>query len=247
MGFEKQLIKLADEARIQNNYSESLNWYKKIAKKDNEYSPYAYLAIGEILSNEIDYKSYDVAYDAFKKAVDLSDNIDILNSTLNFVLQQIKLIQSEPEGNAINMLSNDNVDFVTNLLNKINSISPKQFEFIDVVFPLTAESTQDFFNQDGKIKQYYYKWEYISTLTSYNGNEAFVGDEEKLVLVDQWQELVSTSSFSTVTVYKYYRYKKVVFYEELTPLEVLQRTYSINDRYFIKDFVEKNQPEFTLE
>ena len=53
-----------------------------------------------------------------------------------------------------------------------------------------------------------YKWTYVSTRTSYNGNEAFSNDNEKLVLVDQWQELTCSNCFTTVTVYKYYRYKK---------------------------------------
>ena len=53
-----------------------------------------------------------------------------------------------------------------------------------------------------------YKWSYVSTRTSHNGNEAFVGDNEKLVLVDHWQELACSTCFTTVDVYKYYRYKK---------------------------------------
>lgn len=53
-----------------------------------------------------------------------------------------------------------------------------------------------------------YKWTYVSTRTSYNGGEAFANDNEKLVLVDSWQELTCETCFTTVTIYKYYRYKK---------------------------------------
>lgn len=53
-----------------------------------------------------------------------------------------------------------------------------------------------------------YKWTYKSTITSRDSSLAYVGDNEKIVLVDSWQELTCDTCFTTVTVYKYYRYEK---------------------------------------
>ncbi len=53
-----------------------------------------------------------------------------------------------------------------------------------------------------------YKWTYVSTLTSPQSNLAFVNDNEKLVYVDSWEELTCSTCFTTVKIYKYYRYKK---------------------------------------
>lgn len=53
-----------------------------------------------------------------------------------------------------------------------------------------------------------YKWTYVSTLTSDQSNLAFTNDTEKLVLVDSWEELTCDTCFTTVRIYKYYRYKK---------------------------------------
>ena len=51
------------------------------------------------------------------------------------------------------------------------------------------------------------QWVYVSTLTSLKSNLAFSNDSEKLVLVDSWSELMCDTCFTTVTIYKYYRYK----------------------------------------
>ena len=53
-----------------------------------------------------------------------------------------------------------------------------------------------------------YKWKYVSTLTSTKSNLAFSNDNEKLVLVDTWEELECSQCFATVRIYKYFRYKK---------------------------------------
>ncbi len=54
-----------------------------------------------------------------------------------------------------------------------------------------------------------YKWSYVSTLTSREAGLQFENDNEKLMLVDTWQELTCDTCATTVTVYRYYRYKKV--------------------------------------
>ena len=55
-----------------------------------------------------------------------------------------------------------------------------------------------------------YKWTYVSTVTSNRSNLAFTNENEKLVLVDSWEELTCETCFTKVKVYKYFRYKKVV-------------------------------------
>lgn len=56
------------------------------------------------------------------------------------------------------------------------------------------------------------KWQYVSTLISRKSDLDFVGENEKLIYVEQWKEFACESSeacATTVTYYKYYRYKKV--------------------------------------
>ncbi len=56
------------------------------------------------------------------------------------------------------------------------------------------------------------KWEYVSTIVDRNPGLAYVNDNEKVILVDQWQELYcpgATACDVTVTYYKYYKYNKV--------------------------------------
>ena len=54
-----------------------------------------------------------------------------------------------------------------------------------------------------------YKWEYVSTKISYDNDLAFSTDDEKLVFIESWQEPTCDTCYTTVTVYKYWRYKKV--------------------------------------
>ena len=51
-----------------------------------------------------------------------------------------------------------------------------------------------------------YKWTYKSTITSRDGGLAYVGDDEKIVLVESWSEPTCETCATTVIVYKYYRY-----------------------------------------
>ena len=53
-----------------------------------------------------------------------------------------------------------------------------------------------------------YKWTYKSTITSRDGGLAYVGDDEKIVLVKSWSEPTCETCATTVIVYKYYRYEK---------------------------------------
>lgn len=52
-------------------------------------------------------------------------------------------------------------------------------------------------------------WEYVSTLYTYDGNKAFVGENEKLVLYSSESVPACDGCGSTVIMYKYFRYKKV--------------------------------------
>ncbi len=54
-----------------------------------------------------------------------------------------------------------------------------------------------------------YKWVYESTLTTDEPNLQYVGENEKLELVDSWKELTCDTCTTTRTVYKYWKFKKV--------------------------------------
>ncbi|MBQ5824277.1 MAG: hypothetical protein IIW48_05665 [Clostridia bacterium] len=251
LGFTKSLIELSDAARLDNNYSESIKWCTMLAEKENEYSPYACLALAEIYSKELDVCDYDVAFEHYKKALDLivnnkahnenyDDNYDnILNSYLSFMLTQIEAHRND-EGYAIDVLRNDendeNINDFIQLLEAIKTFLPSQFKNMRFEQPINKDNVIRFFAQE-KITLNYYKWEYDSTMASYNGNEAFSSDEEKLVLVGSWAESIDSNSFSTVTVYKYYRYKKVYGSEDFTPTQFLKENINTKERYFIKDYI----------
>ena len=53
------------------------------------------------------------------------------------------------------------------------------------------------------------EWKYVSTKVSTDGGLSFVGDTEKLLLVDSWQERTCSTCASVITYYKYYRYRLV--------------------------------------
>lgn len=253
MGFVGPLVALADTSRSDNEYAESLKWYKKLADKNNEYSPYAFVAIGEIRSRELENKDFDKAFEAFAKAVSLSEDIKVLNSALRFVIEQIDLYNEELQeyGNsktAIDMLSDEltfdegryNIDFVVDLFNKIYKVNSKQFVLLNVEFPVNRKSLKSFLAKD-TISISYEKWEYVSTRYSYNGSESFTNDEEKLLLVDSWQELIEPDSFSTTTVYKYYRYSKKIVEEEVKPTELVMKNTFVKDRLFLNDYIDSKE------
>ena len=75
----------------------------------------------------------------------------------------------------------------------------------------------------------------------YATSESFTNDEEKLLLVDSWQELIEPDSFSTTTVYKYYRYSKKIVEEEVKPTELVMKNTFVKDRLFLNDYIDSKE------
>ena len=207
LGFENYQTKLADDARVKNEYVDSLNWYEKIAKKDNHLSPYAQLAMAEIYANELPNKNYILALGNYREAIVDCKDIRILKSAMNFIINQISLLRENGYSSAINVLSVENVDFVIDVVNKIYEFDPYSFFFFSKFIPATRDNIELFFDTQYNTSVDKTSWEYVSTLTSDKSNLAFANDEEQLILVDSWLEDISIDSASKVTVYKYFRYK----------------------------------------
>lgn len=209
-GSIKLQISLADEARQNCDVSTALKYYKKIVDGDTKYAPYAALACAEIYSeNEI----YDNSFDYFKIAMNSQEKM-IIDSCMNYLLQQSELIKTGKDKRAhMDLFSNEKLPVITDFLNNVNGWYPQVFENTGLEFPLSSEDVENCFLKETMVVSTKKKWEYVSTRYSNNGSEAFVEEDSKLVLVDSYQELVDSTSFSTETVYKYYRYKSVVISE----------------------------------
>lgn len=211
LGIESYQIKLADNARMDNEYNESINWYEKIAKRNDEFSPFAHLALGEIYSLEITNKEYQRAFEEFEQALNESDSPLIMNSCLHFIIQQIENKTSyesiQVADKNIDILDEDHIDFVVNVFNKANEIEPEFFSSLEIDFPVDSNTIIEMFEHKNSIKKTITNWKYVSTITDHDSGLAFEDNNEKVVFVDSWKELVDEFSFTTVTYYKYYRYK----------------------------------------
>lgn len=209
LGHLKTLIKLADEARLNNEYSESITWYTKIANKDSNYAPYAHLAMAEIYSLELANKNYDKAYEEYKYAINDTQDIQIFNSAMNFIFNQISLKNSGSINLAIDFYNDENIDFVVNVMNRINEMDSKKFSSLPINFPIDKENVKYYLSPDTKFEIKQYQWEYVSTITDTSSTLAYTNDTYKVMLVDWTLEPIDDFSFGTVMIYKYYKYKKV--------------------------------------
>jgi len=225
LGIKTYLYKLADDEREVGNYSDSKQWYLKIIKKKEPISAsYACLAIGEMLSSEIPEPSYNNALKFYKSANKYNQDSVVLKSTLSFILQQEEIKRNNTKNNSIDFLDADNIGFFVEIVNKLNEIEPNIFKDLDITFPISEEELQILFKEDTSIKVEQRHWEYVSTLTTDKSSLAFGNGEEKLILVDSWNELVSDVSFETKSFYKYYRYKNVLLGElEYEPVEAFEK------------------------
>lgn len=234
IGFPSSQLKMAEEYKANHDYSNALDMYKKVLSKDDENKYYAAYNIGRIYSEYLSEKDYQKAWEYYTITTS-SDDINILKWCLSFVMEQYKLYVNESNNNAINVLddlnTNDekeksNIQIVKDLLNRVNEVDSDFANALSSDFPLTTEKqVSNLFNSIWETSTNY--WEYVSTRYSNNGSEAFVNKDEKLVLVDTYQELVKENSFSTVTVYKYFRYKIVEGNKStLTVSEVMKNYYS---------------------
>ena len=235
LGIENYQTKLADDARIKNEYSESLKWYAMIAEKDNHLSPYAHLAMAEIYANELPNKNYELALENYKKAIEDCENVNIYKSAMNFIVNQTMLFRDEGVRSAIDVLSVENADFVINVVNKLYEIEPHTYSVFEKLIPATNKNIELFFDPQYTISVNTISWKYVSTLTSDKSNLAFSNDEEQLILIDSWIEDISIDSAPKVTVYKYFRYK------------VEKETLSVNIFGEIKDMFSYYEPIYLSE
>lgn len=235
LGILKVQIELADEARISNSYNESIKWYSEISKRDNDYAPYAHLALAEIYSIELANKNYDKAFEEYKFAITKSSDIKILNSAMIFILQQITLKENDPSSIAIDFTKDDNINFIVDVMNKINETEPNTFSTLPITFPVAKEDIVNIFFKVKRFNVIEYKWEYTSTITSYQSNLAYTNDSEKVLLADWWEESTDDLSFSLVKIYKYYKYKKVEAGSyEISSTEAIRKVLKPQEQVFLK-------------
>lgn len=209
LGHLETQIQLADEARLTNEYSESIKWYSDIAEKDTVYAPYAHLALAEIYSLELRNKHYDEALEEYRYAIEGNENSEILNSAMNFILQQITLSKNAPGSLYVDVLSDSNIDFVIAVMNGLNECDPTIFESLSIEFPVDKNDVQEILSSEKTYTIAHYKWEYVSTITSCDNGLAYTDESNKVVLVESWTETTDPYSFTLVSIYKYYRYQKI--------------------------------------
>lgn len=231
IGISKYQIQIADEARLNNDFSESVKWYKKLANKNNKYSPYAYISIAEIYSFEMDSKHYEEAFQNYKLAVSSSNDIRILNICMYFIIQQMNMFYENPDGEAINMLDSNNIEFVVDVMNKINTVSSETFYSLNIDFPLSKNDVSDIFDIENTLDKTICKWKYVSTLTTTESNLGFENDDEKLLFVETWQELTGAST--TRIIYKYYRYKHVHEVQTLPSIEAIESVLPKKEKIYL--------------
>lgn len=236
LGFEKAQIKLADEARINNEYEASVKWYNKVASHDDQYSAYAHLAIAEIYSLEIANKEYEIAFQEYQKALNKSNDYLVLNSCMHFIIQQVKIEMSaeEPQSKNINILDGDHISFVVEVVNKMNETEPDKFSNLDISFPLDKNDVENIFLNNQMIEKTINKWEFDSTLVSEHAGLEYVNKKEKLIAVDSWQELVSKHCASVNTYYRYDRYKLKQETVNISGIKAFEDALEPQDRIYLR-------------
>lgn len=217
LGIESSIMKLADESREYGSYDIAIKMYKKISDKDNEYSPYANAALGEIYSGNAMGNDYRKAFEYYKKAIKDSNDPIILKSCLRYVVNAVEYTKNETNAakKVFDVYSDNYIDFVYELFNTCLESDYDCFE--GLIFDLQFDKETIRALLEGKtIKYIKGRWNYVSTRYDKDSNLGFVAEEEKLLLVDSIVQQTNEQDFSTI-VYKYYRYKMIrdTYYIEL--------------------------------
>ncbi|MBQ9531439.1 MAG: hypothetical protein IJR70_05155 [Eubacterium sp.] len=222
-------IKLADEARISNNYTESIEWYNKIVNSHRpsfqKYKPYANLALAEIYGFELENKNYERALDNYVKVTQYDESkqdVRIYYSVLRFVVEQIQLSKSKAYFEQFDVNSESFVDLTTDALNQISNLSPDSLLDYDVEFPLSKEKTKQLLASETKIKKTIREWKFVDTETTTDISLGGYKGNEKLELVDTWQEPMNSYSVSMVTYYKFNRYRIQTYQKDVSAVSVLE-------------------------
>ncbi|MBQ3498336.1 MAG: hypothetical protein IJA87_04320 [Clostridia bacterium] len=207
LGVESAIINLADKSRECGSYEIAIDMYLRIIKKDNEYSPYAKVALGEIFSSYAKNYDYKKAFGYYESAIMASSDKIILDSCLKYIVEAYDSTKNENDASkpVFDVLNDKNIDFVLNVFNKYIALEPNRFKEIGIESDLSRQQIISFLEGE-TLKVIKTDWHYDFTKYDYNGNLSYINSNEKLLLVDQWQELIDANSFSTVTVYKYYHY-----------------------------------------
>lgn len=217
LGIEKFQVEYADRCRTNYDITNALEYYGRIGEHDSKYAPYANLACAQMHNEQ---QQYEQAFVFYKKAI-VSDDIRVLSSCMEFVISQINADANKKE-NAINLLDESNVNFVIDLINKINEILPEVFMDFNVKFPIDESFVNNYLNPDSKITVNKSCWKYDYTLVDTDGSLAYVKDNERLDFVATWDELLNSKSFDTVTKYKYYHYVLEAENKEISILSSIQ-------------------------
>lgn len=210
LGMEWAQIDLADKYRINCEFHDSIDWYDHVINQKDEYAPYACIAIGEIYSKELDIKRYDEAFKYYSQAAS-STNLDILFSCLDFIITQTEMRNSgefAKENPPLDLTDDEHIEFVKEVFNNFDVAYDGLF-FSDINFPISDDDVKDLLHADCKVTVKTSNWEYVSTITSSDATLGHIDDNEKIILIDTYQELVSPNSASLITIYKYYKYKLV--------------------------------------
>lgn len=221
LGFEKSQIRYADQCRTNYDITNALEYYEIIGDNDSKYAPYANLACAQIHNEQ---QQYEKAYEFYQKAV-VSNDIRVLSSCMEFVINQINYTTNTKEG-AVNLFEDENIQFVVELMNKINEISPSTFKNYEINFPVDKSFVNEYLNPDSKITINKAYWKYDYTLVDTDGSLAYVNDEERLDYVTSWAELLQSSSFEIVAKYKYYHYVLETENKEVLTLKTIQNSLS---------------------
>lgn len=204
-GCEKMQIKVSDEARKNCDYSVALEFYERIMNQNDEYSPYAALARLQIYNDSFaETKHEDEMLECLKVAAK-SDDINVLYSCLEFVIQKSDEIIDESI-----FFDEENIVIIQDIFNKINKIDKNFLNRAGIETDISVEATEWILLKDRKVDWETYHWEYVSTSVTTEAGLEFISDDEKLVAVDSFQERADNSSAALITYYKYYRYERVV-------------------------------------
>lgn len=215
--FESQMF-LGQNYYDVGRYEESYYWFSRAAFQEEENVDIAWAALGFILgsgkindsANLISNREKTKLY--YDKAITFAQPENEKQITINYLLfllsNEKPKVEYDENGEQLSTNSDDfireNIDLIKSLLNKLYDLDCQISEYIEFLgFPINDSEYlyQYIVNKRIMLK----RWEYDYTKYDYNGSLSFTKDNEKLMLVDSWSEIID-NGFSTVMVYKYYHY-----------------------------------------
>lgn len=235
-GMEKMQFKVADEARINCDFSTALEYYDMIIKENDTNAPYAALAELEIYT-----QYYNSIADVDEVINDFiiasrSDDVLVLKSCFYFLITQFDLNMSDDKYRS-KLLSAENIEYIVRLFNKIYSLDEDLFKDTGINFPVDKADINAILSKNAKKTMDEWHWEYVSTIVSEKSYLSTETENEKVMLVSVEDHPVCIASFDSIKVYKYWRYKKVIDKKNnsIPILNILlQKEYAVNPIYFSK-------------